>query len=543
MTIIFLLNAAIGIWMNFDGKKRRFPVLLWCVSVIIFGPLVFPIYLAKRPLLHGEIREGGTLWNILKYFALFWTVYLLAAWIVGVSSASQLDPSTDGEKAAAGFGILIGTGFLFVMWFFPMLSALILGLFLKKNSIVEHGPTVHGAAGISDMRVLSPYQPNSSVKTDGEDLKSHSTSSHLMNLLADAMSSFGQTSKDASRLVARKTERTKLVYMTLPAAYRALGKYCFEKEHHRSVCEDYFLKAEQINSELAKLKDLPTNESASKSISHNGKSTVKRFTNMAQSKTLSVKLGAVFAEIGKAVFDHFPEESEPEEFKTPLRDGLSRLNILDKELADLSEVGNGSWITPKRLVFAVAGLLVVLLIGMLGERKDSDSVSSMDNHSEQASQHSGYKTANKRSDNSKKETYEVGDEFQLGKFRYRVSGATMRNMIGSQFASETASNGATFVIVKYSIENCSDQSQTVWADDLKLVDSKGRKYESSSRANTAMMFQGEKSDFAISELQPGIPRSQETAFEIPNSALDGELILVVPTKGGFMSKQAKVKLR
>jgi hypothetical protein len=58
-----------------------------------------------------------------------------------------------------------------------------------------------------------------------------------------------------------------------------------------------------------------------------------------------------------------------------------------------------------------------------------------------------------------------------------------------------------------------------------------------------MMFQGEKSDFAISELQPGIPRSQETAFEIPNSALDGELILVVPTKGGFMSKPAKVKLR
>ena len=137
----------------------------------------------------------------------------------------------------------------------------------------------------------------------------------------------------------------------------------------------------------------------------------------------------------------------------------------------------------------------------------------------------------------------MGDEFQLGKFKYRVSGATARSVIGSQFGSEEASSGATFLIVTYSIENSSNESQTVLADDLKLMDSKGRKFESSSRANTALMLHSNKKDFAISELQPGIARSQETAFEIPTNVLDGDLTLVVPEKGFFSSGQAKVKLR
>ena len=543
MTIILLLNVAIAIWMKFDGRKRSFPVLLWCVAVMIFGPLVFPIYLAKRPLLDGEVREGGTPWNVLKNFSLFWTVYLFVGWIVGMGSASKLNATTDAEKLGAGIGILLGTGLIFALWFFPTLTALILGLFLKKNSIVERGPTVRRPGGLPSNLATTPDKPDSTPIGDGTVPVMHSTSTQTPKAFMDAVSSFSKTSKDAARLVARQTERAKLLKVTLPSAFRALGKNCFENQRHRSSLETYFIKVDQITAELATLKHTHTGESASKSIGDMGKSAAKRVTDLAQSQSISLKLSSAFVDLGKAAFEQFQEESGPDELKKPIREGQDRLAVLDRELADLSVASKGSWITPKRFVYAAAGLLLFVVIGMLGNNKDSGADSSSGEEDERTGRYSENQTTSKKTNKSKKGTYEVGDEFQLGKFKYRVSGATARSVIGSQFGSEEASSGATFLIVSYSIENCSNESQTVLADDLKLMDSKGRKFESSSRGNTALMLHSNKNDFAISELQPGIARSQETAFEIPTNVLDGDLTLVVPEKGFFSSGQAKVKLR
>jgi hypothetical protein len=57
---------------------------------------------------------------------------------MGQSTAS-LD--SDAAKAGAGLGILLGMGLLAAVWFVPTLGAAILGFLLKKNSIVETGPT------------------------------------------------------------------------------------------------------------------------------------------------------------------------------------------------------------------------------------------------------------------------------------------------------------------------------------------------------------------------------------------------------------------
>jgi len=139
----FIVYIAIAIWVFRDGKRRRINSLPWAVCSAIFGPVVVPIYLAKRPLKDGEVREGGLPWNVLKNFALFWTLTMLVAGVAGMVGAAGVakDAHSDAEKGAAGCGMVAGIGLLIALWFIPMICALILGFFLKKSSVVEKGPT------------------------------------------------------------------------------------------------------------------------------------------------------------------------------------------------------------------------------------------------------------------------------------------------------------------------------------------------------------------------------------------------------------------
>lgn len=143
MTGYFVLYVIAAIWVFIDAKKRLVNGIPWSICTVIFGPLVVPIYLAKRPLKSGEVREGGVAWNVLKNFALFWTITMLVAGVAGMIGVSKVAETahSDAEKAGVGIGMAIGFGLLVASWFFPMVGALVLGMFLKKSTVVEKGPT------------------------------------------------------------------------------------------------------------------------------------------------------------------------------------------------------------------------------------------------------------------------------------------------------------------------------------------------------------------------------------------------------------------
>lgn len=143
MTGYFLLYVAVAIWLFLDATSRRYNGIVWAVCTAILGPLVVPFYFAKRPLKSDEIREGGFAWNVLKYFAIFWTVTIFIGFVAGMSNASDVaNKTTPGaQRAAAGVGMAIGGFMIFFLWFVIMAGALVLGFFLKKTSIVERGPT------------------------------------------------------------------------------------------------------------------------------------------------------------------------------------------------------------------------------------------------------------------------------------------------------------------------------------------------------------------------------------------------------------------
>ncbi|MBO8126439.1 MAG: hypothetical protein H0Z38_04280 [Firmicutes bacterium] len=164
----WLFTIALTAWTIWDVNKRK-NSNWWILAVLIFGVFALPVYLAKRNLKAGEVREGGTGWNITKNFAILWSIFMLFAFLSGLASLSQEMAYLQNEYDAAGHavGATVGFGMLFFLWFVVVIVALVIGLFLKKNSIVEKGPT--GALALSQMAAANTPADLESEKVDSED--------------------------------------------------------------------------------------------------------------------------------------------------------------------------------------------------------------------------------------------------------------------------------------------------------------------------------------------------------------------------------------
>ncbi len=140
-----ILYGVFAAWVLFDGMSRKDggAAVGWTIGTLLLGPLVLPVYLAKRPLKTGEVREGGTAWNVLKNFAILWTILMAVAAFSAVSSMGDYATNlqSDAERAGAGIGMFLGMGLLAVVWLVPTAGAALLGFLLKKNTIIENGPT------------------------------------------------------------------------------------------------------------------------------------------------------------------------------------------------------------------------------------------------------------------------------------------------------------------------------------------------------------------------------------------------------------------
>lgn len=143
--LYFLLYSVFALWVLLDAlsRKMRSTAVLWMLGTAAIGPIVLPVYLGLRPLKNGEVREGGRAWNILKNFAILWTIVMAIvslAVLISIAKGTS-DLTSVAARAGAGIGMILGMGLLAAIWFFPAMGAALLGFFLKKNTVVENGPT------------------------------------------------------------------------------------------------------------------------------------------------------------------------------------------------------------------------------------------------------------------------------------------------------------------------------------------------------------------------------------------------------------------
>ncbi|MBI3039274.1 hypothetical protein HYY75_09545 [bacterium] len=124
------LKGLMGAWVVYDSKKRKGIELFWAFIVLIFGPSFIPIYLARRPLLRGEIRRGSFLWNVICNFERFFScLLLLAGFAVLGENIEESFENRDlavAKRAEIQAGSIFG---LFVLFLIFLLERLLSSLF------------------------------------------------------------------------------------------------------------------------------------------------------------------------------------------------------------------------------------------------------------------------------------------------------------------------------------------------------------------------------------------------------------------------------
>jgi hypothetical protein len=202
--IYLFVFVPLAIWMFIDAKRRRYDAgKWWAIATTLFCPITAPVYFASRNLRKGESREGGKAWNVLKNFALFWTVTIAIATVAGMASiaGSSDELNDDYERAGAAIGTALGLGLLFFIWFFPMVGALVLGMFLKKSSLVETGPT--GALALQDEvdYKLSDFAEQVKAASQVAASKVQSLASEVKEKAASSASTSGVASKGPAEML------------------------------------------------------------------------------------------------------------------------------------------------------------------------------------------------------------------------------------------------------------------------------------------------------------------------------------------------------
>lgn len=130
----------LGRWVYLDTAARgvRNPIA-WAIIVPVSWTFMLPFYLARRPLLAGEVRTGGTWWNLLRAFAATYAVgtallvlrYFRPALFGLVRTIAARNSAVMASLQVVGILLLIAL---------PAVLALGVGMLLRKPT-TEVGPT------------------------------------------------------------------------------------------------------------------------------------------------------------------------------------------------------------------------------------------------------------------------------------------------------------------------------------------------------------------------------------------------------------------
>ncbi len=177
--------------------------------------------------------------------------------------------------------------------------------------------------------------------------------------------SLAKRGKAAAQLVAKQAERTKLVNVSLPAVYQALGRHIHGEGRFRDEFPEIHKQIDGLLAEIAKLQTQAANAPKAEGLSAKAKALANTTKDIAQTQAVKLKLNHAFAELGKAVFEKHGNESGPEAVVRPLLAYRARVEKLDSEIKGLSQSQPGQIVTPKRLAIGgvcVAAAVVLLLL-------------------------------------------------------------------------------------------------------------------------------------------------------------------------------------
>jgi hypothetical protein len=126
--------------------------------------------------------------------------------------------------------------------------------------------------------------------------------------------------------------------------------------------------------------------------------------------------------------------------------------------------------------------------------------------------------------------YKVGDRVVVGERAYTITNVRTASSIGDDFTKKEATG--IYVIVTMTIENIGKETGTMSTNDVKIIDSQGRTFESDSSAWASL-----KDNILLKQIQPGLPVKGETIFDVPKG-----ITCNLQVSEGWGSKKALISL-
>jgi molecular chaperone DnaK len=208
-------------------------------------------------------------------------------------------------------------------------------------------------------RVSSSDPTNAPVVRPAESEVSQAT---LVMGLKGRLAGLWSNTQSAAQLVKKQAERTQLANVTLPATFRELGRHIYTNGQFR---EEYSEQYDSIGDLERKLQQLPTFAAPAEEAQRAGgkvKGLAGSVTAAADRKVLEHKRRKAFAILGKAAYEQHGEHAGEAELVSKISECRSQIESLKAEIAELSEMGKGQLITPKRITITAAVVLVLFVL-------------------------------------------------------------------------------------------------------------------------------------------------------------------------------------
>lgn len=177
----------------------------------------------------------------------------------------------------------------------------------------------------------------------------------------------GNRLKSAGLLAAKQAQRTKIVTLTLPAIHKSLGRHLYGAKRYRDEFVNFYREFDQLSAEMNAIKGHAGGRLAGAGLAAKAKSAAAATKDMAQMKTLEMRVSHVFGRFGAAVYDKHGIESGPPEVVQPVSEARLQLATLDAEIEDLLKSNAGHFLTPKRIAIGGVCLLVLVFLVAVGQ--------------------------------------------------------------------------------------------------------------------------------------------------------------------------------
>ena len=174
-------------------------------------------------------------------------------------------------------------------------------------------------------------------------------------------------------------------------------------------------------------------------------------------------------------------------------------------------------------------LAIFLLLGCLGSSSNNSENTKSDNAQSDDTQPTSEPA---QTPTEEQTAYKVGDRVTVGDRAYTITNVKTTASVGDEYTKKTATG--VYVLVSMTIENTGKESATMTTNDIKIIDSKGRTFESDSNAWIAL-----KDNILLKQIQPGLPVTGETVFDVPKG-IDANLQV---TDGGWTTEPVNITVR